>query len=263
VKYRALAVLPLLVAVVVVATASTVAGRALSLEVMAAKGLGAVGLAAAGLSLARGDYLRRGYLFGAACYVLLVLRDVTYFVELGPSPLGVRLELWRGAVVAFANTFGVLGTWTLARVWNAAGIDLTAKLPARLLVVAAAAFFAVLLTGASFVEHVRALAGGALGPVVSVVSDVADAISLCLIAPVVLVALAMRGGILRWPWGFFAASLVLWLAYDAATAIGPLLHVAPFPARTVADTLRSAASAFALSAGIAQRLVVGTATRPE
>jgi hypothetical protein len=87
-------------------------------------------------------------------------------------------------------------------------------------------------------------------------SDLGDILGLCLIAPVLLTAIAMRGGILKWTWGLLTASLLFWLLYDCASTIDHFVtgHVAAIV--MVRESFRALACVAEFSAGLAQRRAI-------
>jgi hypothetical protein len=106
-----------------------------------------------------------------------------------------------------------------------------------------------------------ALASGNMGAAVNIASDLGDTICLALVAPVLLTALAMRGGTLRWPWGLLTVSGIAWIAYDAASGAVELFHVEQARWLIVTEALRGLACAFFFSAGMAQRIAVTAGVR--
>ena len=93
-KYRLLALFPLVIAAVF-ATAALVLGdrmtTALVVQNEAGKVLALVGCVAAALAFERGDYLNRAWMLVGACYLLLLVND-------GWGPSRRRPDWgWRGA----------------------------------------------------------------------------------------------------------------------------------------------------------------------
>jgi hypothetical protein len=111
------------------------------------------------------------------------------------------------------------------------------------------------------VHDVGALASGDMGASVNIASDLGDTICLALVAPVMHTALAMRGGMLRWPWGLLTSSGIAWIAYDAATGGVEMLHVEQARWLIVTEAIRGLACAFMFSAGVAQRIAVTPGAR--
>jgi hypothetical protein len=89
-----------------------------------------------------------------------------------------------------------------------------------------------------------------------VFSALGDMVSLWLIAPLLLTALALRGGLFGWPFALLTASYVAWLGYDALGVVGAELGLGPAGARTASELFRALGCLYGLSAGLAQRAVV-------
>jgi hypothetical protein len=260
VSYRALAWLPPAFAAVFAIAGLAVGGGAvgplLTTENELGKALALAGALVAALAFERGDYLRTAWLFNAAAYALLLAADAT-----GVHPVAHRLtsherEAAQGIITLLANAAAVVGTSMLARAWNVAGLgeDEASRARGRWLF-AAAAGLALAITGWPLVRDAKALLSGDVNASIAVASDLGDAACLALVAPVMQTALAMRGGVLRWPWGLLAASLLGWLAYDAssglvdATSAGGGWLVA-------SEALRALACVYGFAAGLAQRRAV-------
>lgn len=259
-RYRALVVLPLLWA------AAFLGGDALShgtpgytaflrTEVELVKALALAGALAAALALEPGDYLRRAWIFIAGCMALLLLRDVT-LVPAVAAALGARNSLVRGVLVVAANLSQVIGTWMLARAGQRAGLGVPASRAAQWGVLVAAVVLAVAFAGPGVVLNARRAMGGDLAALTGAASALGDMISLCLIAPLLLTALALRGGVIGWTWTLLTASYVAWLLYDALLVLAPTLGLGPHAARTVSELFRALGCAFGFTAGLAQRAVV-------
>lgn len=221
-----------------------------------AKALALLGALIAAFALERGDYLRKAWLFIAGCMGLLLLRDLT----LVPSGLLVvepeRLEVARSLMVVAANVSQVVGTWMLARAGQRAGLGLPLSPSAQRLVVVAAVVLSAAVAGPGVVANASRVMAGDLGAMTSVASSLGDAISLCLIAPMFLTALALRGGLIGWTWTLLTASYVAWLFYDALLVLGPGLGLGPRGVRTLSEVFRALGCTFGFTAGLAQRAVV-------
>jgi hypothetical protein len=275
-KYRLLALFPLAFAGAFAAVAlgalgalGTVQGEALTsvltAENEAGKLIAFVGCFAAALAFERGDYLQRAWFTNGACYLLLLAGDATGVPSLAGRLSIHQLGLAQGTLAVVANAASVVGTWMLARAWSVAGFedeeDAEARARRRMLF-AGAAVLSLAITGWSLVHDARALVGGDLASSVSIASDLGDTICLALVAPVMMTALALRGGLLRWPWGLLAASGVAWLVFDAASGIVDASHVGSAGWRVATEGCRALACAWVFSAGMAQRMVVAPDARP-
>jgi hypothetical protein len=260
-KYRSLAFVPFGFAIVFAGAALGLGDRlpvALGVENETGKVLALAGCLAAALAFERGDYLRRAWLTLGGCYLLLLLND-----GLGASgSVAPQLQLVRGLIVAVANGCAVVGIWMLAQAWSVAGLeDDDDALRRRRAMFLGALVLSLGICGWPLVHDVLDLAGGERMALVSVASDLGDAISLILVAPVMHTALAMRGGVLRWPWGFLTASGLAWLAYDVSSGVVEALHVGPGIVLMASEALRALANGYICAAGVAQRMTVAPNVR--
>lgn len=223
----------------------------------AGKVLSVLGCLAAALAFERGDYLRRAWLFTAACLLLLLVRDVTVIPPVEQALAGPHLDTARGALVVAANASSVVGTAMLARAWSVAGLDAGESRGRRALLLLAGVAVSLAITGWSLAAHVRALCDGNIDALVLVASDLGDTICFALIVPVLQTALALRGGALLWPWALLTAGGFCWILYDAAWGVSELLHVDHLPrVRLAVEAFRALACIFIAVAGLAQRWAV-------
>ncbi|HEY1695056.1 MAG TPA: hypothetical protein VGG39_22970 [Polyangiaceae bacterium] len=267
-KFRSLALLPLVFAAAFSIAATAVAGGSASLAAVliaeneTGKTIAAIGCIVAAVAFERGDYLRRAWLCSGLCYAVLLASDAAGMPVVGAHVGGHVVDGAQGALAVLANAASVVGTWMLARAWTVSGLEEEDEgeggptRARRRLLFAGAALLAVVITGWPLVHDVRLLAGGDVGATVSIASDLGDTICLALVAPVMLTALAMRGGVLRWPWGFLAASGLAWVLYDAGSGLIEALNANGAGTLVASEAIRALACAFFLSAGLAQRRVV-------
>lgn len=256
--YRSLALSPLVFVACTAALAALVpAGvrdTVVQGEIDVSKLLACAGMAAAALAFDRGDYLRRGWGVWAACYACLLGRDAMLLASGHVSP--AVYDLTRGVLVSAGNLCVVVGAWTLARAWTVAGLEHPGSRGARRAVLALAIGVALVFAGPTLVVDVRDLALGPRADFDSIASDLGDILSLPLIAPVALTALAVREGTLRWTWMLLTSSLVAWLLYDAVYTLPDYFSVAPHGYRLVSEQFHILAGAFAGVAGLTQRMAV-------
>jgi hypothetical protein len=213
-----------------------------------------VGSLTAASAFDRGDYLRRAWLVHGFCYVFLLLRDLLYgvWLEHGSGVLSQALE---PVLVLLANGCGVIGVWMLSRTSEVAGIELPLLPGQRLFVRILGAIVGLAIAGPTiYLEATHAVEGQVLSMVL-VVSGIADVISLALIVPVLFTAIALRGGLLLWPWGLFTASTLSWLLYDFTGLMRHLVDIEPATATMWREIFRAMACTFGLSTGLAQRMV--------
>ena len=254
-KYRLLGLFPFVFALAFGAAALALAssqGTVLTVETEAGKLIDFAGCLAAALAFERGDYLRRAWLTYGSCSLLLLAKDA---FGTGESP---ATGLLRGLLVVAANVLLAYGAWMLARAWSVAGLeeDEPGTRRRRRTIFALFALLSLAITGLPLLHDVRSLLAGHFEALVSIASDFGDAIVLALVAPVATTALAMRGGLLRWPWGFLTMAGVTWLAYDVSSGIVDAWHVGPGLALVASEALRAVANGFAFSAGMAQRFAL-------
>lgn len=261
-KYRILVALPLLFAAAFAVIMSVVGDPELAaiverVEIELVKFLGLVGCAAAAFAFERGDYLRRAWMLSGVCLLLLLVRDLVFTLGVaGPTLLGVQSAHWQSAIVLAANLSFVAGTFLMARAWQVAGFEHAGSPWRRRTVVAVAVLVALAISGAALVIDVRGAIEGNPRALVGIASELGDMFSLVLIAPVLLTALAMRGGVLLWPWGLFTAAQLCWLFYDAMGTLGHFVSIDETRLRLLAEVFRALACTFTCAAGIAQRIAV-------
>jgi hypothetical protein len=176
--------------------------------------IAAAGCAAAAVGFDRGDYLRRAWLFQAASYAALLVPAI--FRHPGEPRSFV---LARVILVFCSNVFGVIGTLVFARAHRVAGLELPWSPGARRLFIAAMAIAAIAAAGPPIVINLPAVAHGDLEAWSGVLSAIGDVFVLALIAPLFMTALALRGGVLVWPWGLYTAATFCWLIYDAQDTV--------------------------------------------
>jgi hypothetical protein len=200
-------------------------------------------------SFQSGDRLRLGWGLLAATTAFILARDVLRLTDRF-SISGPDARHWiLPTLVVVSNIALVGGLFVLARAWKTASAMATqspAKVWAVTLVTAA---LAIAAAGPAVAQSARTLSADNLFALSGVFAAGADIIGLCLIAPLLLTALQMRGGSLSWPWGLITASMVSWLLFDAA---GRFTNGwAPG-----SEVFRGMAGNFQFAAGAAQALVL-------
>lgn len=258
-NFKRLAVLPLLAGlapVIIMLGIEIVRTRqiALRVEIETVKILGLTGSVIAALSFERGEHLRRAWLLNGSCYALLLLRDLLYGVWLVRDS-GEPSQYLEAGIVLVANAGGVSGVWMLSRTWRVAGIALPWSPVRREIVrwLGIVAGFAI--AGPSLYFSILKAMDGDVRSIVFAVSSAADICSVALIVPVLLTTLALRGGLLGWPWGLMTASQFGWLLYDATGTIRLFMVMQPATATMWSEVFRALACTYCLSAGLAQRAV--------
>ncbi len=259
-KFRWLVVIPIAGALLFLVLDTLLAGsgthatfRRVEMELVKSASL--AGSLAAAFAFGRGEYLRTAWLFVSGCMFLLLTRDLIGAIPgVEWNQGGTRWLL--GAFSVLANLSQVIGTWMLARAWHRAGMGFPGPFVAKAAVFSAAILLAGAFGGPPLVTHAGRIASGDGAAVTMFASGVGDIVSLCLIAPLLLTAVALRGGLLGWPWALLTVSYLMWLGYDASHVLGPALGAEAATVSTVNETFRTLGCLFGMSAGLAQRFVV-------
>jgi len=208
----------------------------------------------AALQFEAGHFLRRAWLLLGACYALICVGDLT--LTTGPFSQYPWTALANGILTIVANLSAITGAWILARAWRVAGLTLPGSRRTQVAVYVTAFALAVLAAGTPLPSYVREMSRGEITEnLMWTASSIGDIVSFSLIAPMLLTALALRGGALSWPWAFLTASLVSWLGVDAVVYFGPEIHLSDASAKLALEIFRGMACTSAMSAGFALRLV--------
>lgn len=255
-RFRNLAVFPLLYAAAFIVAAwwltdsdtlePFVRGQLLLIRLLAI-----TGCVAALTAFERGEYLRRAWLWLAVASILVLVRDV---LRLPPFELPASSEGGTGWIVSglgvLSNVALLLGVWQLAHAWKKADIPLPGGRAGNIAVGVIAAVVALGVAGPGALRYTEEVLWGDLSSLVLLVSAVVDILALCLLAPLLLTAVSLRGGLFAWPWALITASILSWIFYDAAAYYVPAHE---FP---LTDVFRGLALNYLFVAGLAQRLAV-------
>ena len=257
-KFRALMALPFVSALLLsIALATSGADRSglYRVELAIVEGLGFWGCLAAALIFESGDYLRRAWLLEMSCFGLIFVGDLTLTTGVFSDKPWTALA--NGMLTLTANAAAMGGTYKLARAARVAGIEMPGTDATRRGVQALALAFALLSAGPAAVLSARQVIGGDMGGLMYFASCLGDIFCFAMISPLLLTTIAMRGGLLAWPWGFRTASGLAWLVFDAIQTLAPIVfHVSPEHARPVQEVARCVACTCAFSAGLAQRWII-------
>jgi hypothetical protein len=219
------------------------------LEGVAVKALAALGAAAAAFAFGPRSRLRPAWATVAVAYALLAAKTF-------PVAGGDLLPAHLGTLAA--NLLAPLGSFLMVRAWYGAGLTPAIPLVRRWALPALTFALALAVAGPSLVADVRRM-GHDPSATLLVFSWLGDIASITLLAPLLLIALAMRGGRLAWPWGLLAAGEVCWLLYDLVPSLAPGLVSSVDGVRALAEVMRSSACLLHAAAGLAQVLVLGPA----
>ncbi len=131
------------------------------------------------------------------------------------QPLAIRL-IRLGIVIAL-NVADVCALALFTRVWNDTGLVPKWRRLATIISVVVALGIA----GPAAVGDVRNVSVLGLGWAASLTSDLGDIVGIALMGPVLATAIAMRGGLLVWPWALLFCNSFIWLLYDAGGRLPP------------------------------------------
>ncbi len=214
-----------------------------------------VGALVGAASFGRGDRLRWAWLL-LASYALIGVGKVLLWGSprhVGP-PMGLLPQTqtpWTsGVATILLNVFCVVGLALFARVWHGTGLTPPWRGRATL-----AAFVVALAAGGLPVwRDIHMIASGQYLRVGGLASSLGDIAAITLMGPVLVTAIAMRGGLLVWPWTILTISCVAWLGFDAVQLFPAGLVPVSDLATVMLATLTSGA------AGVAHRWAVGENT---
>jgi hypothetical protein len=258
-RFRWLAVYPLVYAVVFTAIAVWLADGAdvdlpafVTGQRILTRILSALGCFAAVSVFEPGDRLRRAWFWLGSAAIAILLRDVLRLFPpfaAGSGPAEVVLT----GLAILTNLALLAGIWMLARSWRMVAIEMPGGRPGVATIGVITAAVALVAAGPGALQSARAFSEGDWSSLILLVSALVDIVTLCLITPLLLTAVALRGGLFSWPWALITASQVSWLLYDAVAAFGPSPDAMVFPLHEV---FRGLAENFLAAAGLAQFFVV-------
>lgn len=262
-KYRLLTVFPVVAAIAYGAAEWLTPDRTAlyRVVVLILKSLAAAGAAAAGFRFLRRDYLRAAWLLTATCFGLLFLKDLLFGLGWRHVIFPVGVAYVRGGFTLAANICGAVGALLLARAWSVAGLIHPGSSVAKIAMYAGGIVVALATAGHATLIDLHALLGGDPQRIPAFASDLGDIAGLVLVAPVLLTAIALRGGLLAWPWALMAASQLSWLFYDAAGTFGNWSQSYAVEKVGVEELLRALALLYGFASGLAQRWVMSDMRR--
>jgi hypothetical protein len=184
-----------------------------------------------------------GYSLAGVRYVLRVVTLVTGTTF--PQPMLDVMLILQNVAIAVALLLFV-------RAWRATGLAAPGSRSTQWLSIAAGIAVAVLVGGYPLIRGIAT----AKADLVLLVSTLGDMVGLALIVPLMMSALAMRGGLLMHTWVYLAASEVAWLCYDIWYAFRPGLPLTLPTGRGIEEAIRIVAVLFAFAATLAQRRAI-------
>jgi hypothetical protein len=183
-----------------------------------------VGASAGALGFARDHRLRVAWLLMAGYAAIGVGKVILWGSprHFGPA-MGLlphtRTALADGIATTLLNVFTVVGLALFARVWHDTGL----APPWRKRVTLAAFVLGVAIGGLPVWRDLHEIASGRAVRFGGLASSLGDIFSITLAGPVLVTAIAIRGGLLVWPWTILTLSSIAWLMFDAVQLLPPEL----------------------------------------
>ena len=232
-----------------------------TVEIMAVKLLAAAGCFVAASRYRRREYMGIAWQVIAMDYFLLFVKDVLFgrVIHL-PGIDPDTAESVRVVFVILANVGGSIGCIMLARVWHVAGIALPGSRRLQYAAMVLGVAIAVAIVGWGTWQDLHNLRSDKEA-MIAVASNLGDIVSFSAIAPILLTAIAMRGGALAWPWALVTLSNICWLFYDMSWSFERQWALSEHTLSVIAEFWRAQGCAMALSAGLAQRWAIRSASR--
>jgi len=255
------AALPVLLCVGVYAALRTMVAHGASMdeayrvEGLLARAAAALGCGIAAAQFDRGDHMRRAWLILGTTYVLLLGNALVFGAagHLSERTLPAAAKIVSAVLVAAANVCTIVGALSVARTWRLAGLDLQVSRTVRFASMAASLAIALAIAGSTSLLDLKLALGGHFDALSYLASDLGDIVSLGVLAPILLTALALRGGTLAWPWGLIVLGTVGWVLHDASGPIATALGMAPSELKPLSEAFRWWGCVAYLSAGLLQR----------
>ena len=227
-------------------------------EISAMKLFAAIGCIAAATRYRGLEYTAVAWWLLGVDYFLLFAKDMLFgrIVHLA----GAESSTSRTIFVVIANLSAAVGSVMLARVWHVAGIALPGSRTSQRALLGFAIVVAIAIVGIGTWNDFHRLHTDSEA-VVGIASSIGDVVCFSVIAPLLLTALAMRGGALFWPWALITASNVAWLLYDVTWGFQRQLHFDEATLKTIAELWRALGCSLAAVAGLAQRQAMRSTPR--
>jgi hypothetical protein len=199
----------------------------------------------------RTDRLYLSWLLLGAGYTVAAIRYLLRIYTLLTGG-GITNPIVINGLLILQNLLVPVSLFLFVRAWRATGLAAPVSAAAQRLSMAAGVGVAVLVGGFPLLRGIA----NANADLVLLVSTAGDMIALALIVPLMLPALALRGGLLMHTWAYLTAGIVAWLAYDIWYALRESMPFAQTTARGIEEGIRVVAIMFACVASVAQRRAV-------
>jgi hypothetical protein len=185
--------------------------------------------------------LGSGYVVAAIRYLFRI-----YALLSGHEILGRPMQ---NGLLILQNVAVPLALFLFLRAWQTTGLTGPGSGGARRASIFLGIVVAVIVGGFPLFRGLAV----AKADLVLLVSTLGDMVSLALIVPLLMPALALRGGSLMHTWAYLTVGIVWWLAYDIMFALRETMVLRPNVERGIEEAFRVIAIMFACIASIAQR----------
>jgi hypothetical protein len=196
----------------------------------------------------RSDKLYLSWMFLGAGYVIAATRYGIRIHTLLTGD-GITNPLFLTSLLILQNVLVPLSLFLFVRAWRATGLAAPGSAAAHRASIAAGIAGAVVVGGFPLIRGLMV----AKADLVLLVSTLGDMISLALIVPLMMPALALRGGSLMNTWAYLTTGIAIWLVYDIWFALRDPITLPVNVERGIEEAIRVTAIMFACIASIAQR----------
>jgi hypothetical protein len=241
---KILLITPLVVGAFLVHRATHPPAMAVRVEYLIMMALAVIGPLLAASCFDRGDHLRRAWILFAVSYAALFIQS--FWRMLQPDHFGwVRMIL-----VVVSNVVSPIGAILFATAAGVAGLELPGSKLSRGAMRFGSFAIAIGMAAPSFYLGIKEWQWpDGIIPIVSAAGDLA---TFAMLAPILMTALALRGGLVAWVWTFLTAAELSWLVYDLLVA---LINVDAHWVDMLDGGFRSAAFVLTFCAGLAQYVI--------
>jgi hypothetical protein len=188
----------------------------------------------------------------AGAYAILVVRDAVLHRNLVIDVDTTAARWIELVLIVAANGLAASGAWVMARTGAASGLPLPGTAASRSALRAIAIGVAIAITMPTlWLEGSAAVTEGGPKPLMGLTNALGDAVTISLIAPALLTALALGDAPVSQAWTLLTWSLAGWLCYDATFSISGRVPGYGEELRVLAEGFRGLATIGAAAAGIA------------
>ena len=199
----------------------------------------------------RSDRLFLSWTLLGAGYVIAAIRySLRIYTLLAGG--GITNPQFLSALLILQNVLVPLSLLLFVRAWRETGLAVPGSAATHTASIVAGIVIAIVVGGFPLFRGLMV----AKADLVLLVSTLGDMISLALIVPLMMPALALRGGSLTYTWAYLTIGIVMWLAYDIWFALRDTMSFQVNVERGIEEAIRVTAIMFACIASIAQRRAV-------